>query len=484
MTASRSAEIRRLLGHPVIDADGHLWEFEPTVVEYLREIAGAEIFERSKRWVQGGLYRWYELTPEQRQRERMTRPPWWGVPTANTRDFATGMLPRLFHERLPELGIDFAIVYPTLGAFHSLAADEEARPLVCRALNTYYADHYRDLADRMTPAALIPMTTPQQAIDELDHAVKVLHLKAIMIPSVMRRPMEATAQELSSLRPELRRQLHWLDSYGLDSPYDYDPFWARCVELGVAVTAHLGGHWGTRTSPSNYMYNHIGLFASAGEAFAKALFMGGVTLRFPRLNFAFLEGGAGWACTLLSDLVSHWEKRNSEGIRQFDPARLDTGALRELAARYGGKLVENKLDRLLDQSLLQGGFAQPAPLDEFAKAGITCKEDIRDHFVPNFFFGCEGDDPANAWAFDTKLNAFGARLNAMFGSDLGHWDVPDMTEVMVEPYEMLEHGMLDAAQFREFAFSNAVRLHGGMNPRFFDGTSVEAEARKILASPR
>ena len=32
-------------------------------------------------------------------------------------------------------------------------------------------------------------------------------------------------------------------------------------------------------------------FASAGEAMAKALFFGGVTRRFPELNFAFLEGG-------------------------------------------------------------------------------------------------------------------------------------------------------------------------------------------------
>ena len=31
-----------------------------------------------------------------------------------------------------------------------------------------------------------------------------------------------------------------------------------------------------------------------GEAVCKALFMGGVTRRFPALKFAFLEGGVGW----------------------------------------------------------------------------------------------------------------------------------------------------------------------------------------------
>src|SRR5678815_3831742 len=46
-----------------------------------------------------------------------------------------------------------------------------------------------------------------------------------------------------------------------------------------------------RSSPSNFCYNHIGHFASAGHAVAKAMFLGGVTRRFPQLNFAFLEVG-------------------------------------------------------------------------------------------------------------------------------------------------------------------------------------------------
>ena len=30
----------------------------------------------------------------------------------------------------------------------------------------------------------------------------------------------------------------------------------------------------------------------------------------------------------------------------------------------------------------------------------------------------------NSTAFNTKVNPFGARLGAMFGSDVAHWDVP------------------------------------------------------------
>ena len=33
--------------------------------------------------------------------------------------------------------------------------------------------------------------------------------------------------------------------------------------------------------------------------------------------------------------------------------------------------------------------------------------------MPNFFFGCEGDDPTNSWAFASRTNPFGARLGAV-----------------------------------------------------------------------
>ena len=37
---SASADIHRRLNHPVIDADGHWIEFEPTLVDYIDAVAG------------------------------------------------------------------------------------------------------------------------------------------------------------------------------------------------------------------------------------------------------------------------------------------------------------------------------------------------------------------------------------------------------------------------------------------------------------
>ena len=95
--------------------------------------------------------------------------------------------------------------------------------------------------------------------------------------------------------PDVAKYAYWLDTFCLESEYDYDPVWATCVELKVPPTFHSPAMgWGSRTT-SNYMYNHMGHYAAAGEAVCKALFMGGVTRRFPTLQCGFLESGVGWA---------------------------------------------------------------------------------------------------------------------------------------------------------------------------------------------
>ena len=117
--------------------------------------------------------------------------------------------------------------------------------------------------------------------------------------------------------------------------------------------------------------------------------------------------------------------------------------------------------------------------DDYAACQITRKEDWVDLFTRPFYFGCEADDRMNAVAFG-KLNPFGARLNAIFSSDVGHFDVPDMRMVLPEAFELVEDGLITADDFRDFTFANSVRLWGQQNPRFFEGTRVAKEAAAVL----
>jgi hypothetical protein len=374
------------------------------------------------------------------------------------------------------LGFDFVVLYPSAGLRAPFIADADLRRTACRAFNNFSADIFREFSDRLTPAAVIPMHTPEEAIDELEYVVRTLGLKVAMMASLIRRPIRSN-------QPNPRYN-EWLDMLGLDSDYDYDPVWAKCTELGVSPTFHsVSKGVGTRVSPSNGVYNHIGHFGVAGEAVCKALFLGGVTRRFPKLNFAFLEGGVGWACSLYSDLIGHWKKRNPAALEDINPANLDREMLVQLFHQYGGKGVADKADRLrTEPEDLSPKTADPdAPLDEFAACGIEHPEDIRELFVPHFYFGCESDDPINAWAFNRKGNPFEARLGAVFGSDIGHFDVPDMTTVLHEAYELVEDGLITEPDFREFVFVNPVKLWAGNNPDFFKGTVVERHATAVLA---
>ena len=111
---------------------------------------------------------------------------------------------------------------------------------------------------------------------------------------------------------------------------------------------------------------------------------------------------------------------------------------------------------------------------------ISRAEDVRELFVDRFWFGCEADDPSTKLAFDRGVNPFGAVLQTVFSSDIGHWDVPDMREVLGEAYELVERGWIDEEQFHDFTFRNVVRLHTGGNPDFFEGTTVSSEARRVI----
>jgi predicted TIM-barrel fold metal-dependent hydrolase len=451
------------------------------VLEYLRETGGADVVDRFIKFLQH-LRRTFGLSDEARRDQRATMPVWWPMPTEKTVDRATTDMPSLMHARMDEMGLDFSIVYPGIGLEVVTLpgmADEELRRASARAFNRYYADEFRGLGDRLTPAAVIPMHTPAEAIAELEYAVGELGFKVVLLAGDVLRPVPAVQRACPELfDAPFYTDGFWQDTFGIDSDYDYDPVWAKCLELQVAPTFHSGPiGWATRRSISRHQYNQIGGFADGGEAICKSLFFGGVTHRFPDLKFGLLEGGVSWAPPLYSRIIDHWKKRGAEGIQHLDPALLEPSVMSELIDQFGSDRVRAVRDQLVADLLWSD---HPDELDDWRACGIDEARDIHDRFVPNFYFGCEGDDRLNALAFDTKLNPFGARFHAMFGSDIGHFDVPDMRLVLEEAYEVADEGLISAADFRDFAFTNAVRLHGGANPTFFDGTVVERDARSVL----
>ncbi len=473
--ASRVRALRSRLDHPVIDGDGHLIEPAPLFQQYLTRIGGKDLVDAYQRELRE------HPTGSRGNREAgEMRGAWWGV-SNNAYDLATVMAPRLLHQRLAEIGIDFAIMYPTLGLALPTIHDAGVRRGAVRALNTMNAEVCAPFSDRLAPAAAIPMHTPQEAMEELEFA-HAHGLRVAMVPPGVARPIPA----LEKSAPQAFPYAAYFDNYGLDSFYDYDPLWRRFQELGFAVTSHGGVGLRYlplgRRSPSNYMFNHIGGHAYQQGELCRSLVFGGVPARFPNLTFGFLECGAGWAVDLLHSLEEHWEKRNLEGLRNYDPRNLDRLRLYQLLAEYGAhgsvEKPSERLGRAYDEGVPR--HDREADRDEWARCGVREERDFARIF-DNFFFGCEADDPSVFRALDSRANPMRARLQPIFSSDIGHWDVPDIKTVLLESHHLVDKGIMGESDWRDFVFTYPARLHLKANPDFFKGTVVEGATDRSRA---
>src|SRR5471030_2492601 len=165
----------------------------------------------------------------------------------------------------------------------------------------------------------------------------------------------------------------------------------------------------------------------------------------------------------------------------MDPKKLDRGLLRSLVDKYGYDDIAAELAQRdgwpsRDEDEPTGGVAV---LDDFAACNITRKEDWVDLYAKPYYFGCEADDRMNVTAFG-RANPFGARINVIFSSDIGHFYVPNMLNPVPQAHELVEDELITPDDFRDFTFANAVRLWGKQNPRFFEGTRVAKEAAEVL----
>ena len=473
----QSAEIRQQLGYPVIDGDGHIVELMPVFGDFVRDHGHGELFERL---VGGRRTRPMEELSDEERRKGGVISSSWHVPAASTEYYATVTSPARYHERLGEAGIDFAVLYPTMGISLLQIHDDEQRVILCRLYNELIAEQYRPFGDRMTPAALIPMHTPEEAIAALTHAREKLGAKIGLIASHVHRgvPGETWPPDdpwASTRIPEWETK-GWIDTFGLDSQYDYDPVWAKAIELGMPLAAHTAGIGASdRASISNFVYNQIGHFAAAGAALAKSLFLGGVTRRFPQLRLALLEGGVACGVELFIGLVANWHKRSGKAFENLNPDAIDRELLVKLLVEKDPSLSRYEPDQLVPLSRTS------RPRDDYAALEIRAEEELRELFCTNFYWGCEADDPLVGLAFDSRVVPLGARIPAIFASDLGHWDVPNFDEPLEEAYELLERGILDAGQLREFVFTNPARFYASLDPDFFRGTVVEKETAAVLS---
>jgi len=161
-----------------------------------------------------------------------------------------------------------------------------------------------------------------------------------------------------------------------------------------------------------------------------------VTRRFPELNFAFLE--AAWAGPARST-PTHRPLGDS-GIRKGSRTRTPRGSIRResshWAEKYGKPAVWTRYAAARAWTTNGNGTAASktsttTPVQDHAQgrhpASCSCRASTS---------AARPTTPSTHGPSNRKANPLSARLNAIFSSDIGHMDVPDMTEVLPEAYEL------------------------------------------------
>ena len=136
MTFAPSAAVQAIrdqLDHPVVDTDGHVIEYLPWVRDLVVDIAGEDVAVRFDQMV-GSAPLVRQVPTELRRQAGVTRSAWWAVPARNTLDRATAMLPDLLYNRLDQIGIDVAVLYPTYGLTVTAFPDDELRQAMALSL--------------------------------------------------------------------------------------------------------------------------------------------------------------------------------------------------------------------------------------------------------------------------------------------------------------------------------------------------------------
>ena len=321
------------------------------------------------------------------------------------------MLPRLMYERLEVSRHRLCVVYPTAGLGYHRMPDARLRRAICRAYNVFTADQFRGLDDRVIPAAIIPMYTPEEAIEEIEFVSKQLGYKVIMVGGLMRRPVPAVAEE----NPDASRFVEWYDVVGLDSPTTMIPCGrssGSCASRRASITRRLDP---APHSPSNFFYNHIvhrlGRHAVARRCSRRR------HPPVPDLNFAFLEGG--WlGVHALPDLIGHWENATAR-----DPSTHPASSIAPSSPARGAVRPRGDGRRRSPRRGWTGpGHSRGVEdVDDYFRCRSSAGN-IRDLFVPRYYFGSRGADPVNTWAFNRKANPMNARLNAS-SARTRHFDV-------------------------------------------------------------
>jgi predicted TIM-barrel fold metal-dependent hydrolase len=175
---------------------------------------------------------------------------------------------------MDESGIDVAFLYPTF-AMYLLGVDTLEAKLgnaFAGAYNTWLADLCRADPSRLRGVGLVSSHDPASMIEQLERVARLGFLAVVLRPNPVKGRL-------------------------LSDPA-YEPFWAACERMSLAVAVHEGTHARLPTAGADRFTSRFALHACSHPMEQMmallALIEGGVLERHPKLRVGFLEAGCGW----------------------------------------------------------------------------------------------------------------------------------------------------------------------------------------------
>ncbi len=297
-------------------------------------------------------------------------------------NFLTG--PKEWQEFAGKVGVDASVLYPTWGLAIGKITDVQFSVDACRAYNDWLYQTYMKQSPVFKGVCLLPMDDVEAAVIELRRAVKELGMCGAMIAS-------------TGFQSHIGHKRYW-------------PIYEEADRLGCAMAVHGGAH-------ENFGMDDLSPFAAVhalGHPFGQMICFASVIFhglcdRFPRVKWAFLEGGVAWLLMCL--------ERFEGSYAGFTPR--DTGK-RFFDIKKGEKVFDY-IARHVDAGRL--------------------------------FVGCEGDEPNLADAVrDIGDKPF------IFSSDFPH--EVNIESCQHEIDELLENEKLTKANKEAILSGNARRLYG------------------------
>jgi predicted TIM-barrel fold metal-dependent hydrolase len=304
----------RQLDFPVFDADNHMYETVDALTRFLpREYDGViqyvQVNGRTKIAVKGTISKYipnptFDVVARPGAQEdhfkfgnpdRKTKRETMGKPIAVLPGFQAPE-PRI--KLMDELGVDRALVFPTLGSLieERLRDDPPATHAVVHALNQWMHEHWTyHYEGRIFTVPIIALPILDEALAELEWVIE-RGARAIMV------------------RPAPVPGLRCSRSFALP---EFDPFWERVEHAGLLVGLHVSdsgyqrhiNEWegvpGDEFSPfveksgfATILAEHRPVVDSLASAIGH-----GMCSRFPRLKLAPIENGGFWVRPLLDDMA-------------------------------------------------------------------------------------------------------------------------------------------------------------------------------------